>query len=225
MERSDRAPKKNPHEGHRERMRERFASNGFDNYRPHEVLEQMLFYALPRVNTNEIAHDLLEGGRDVIDVLYLDRKELIKTYGIGEKAADYIRSIIPRVSDMILRQYRELPELNVYNIAFLGDWFLRYESDDKVGIIICDSERRFIDFAYIDPVFEDGELDPYATGDIIAKQILAKKYYIIAKQGNVNVTSENMLTLRDYTSRLGSFMVDAYAMHGMHPMSYLYLKI
>lgn len=221
MERSDRA-QKHRHAGHRDRMRERFASCGFDNYRPHEVLEQMLFYALPRVNTNEIAHRLLDGGRDVMDVLRMDREDLLKIHGIGEKSAEYIRSIIPKVTDMIIRQYRELSELNVYNIAFLGDCFLRYEPDDKVGIIICDTERRFVDFAYIDPVFEDEELDPYATGDIIANRIFAKRYYIITKQDNLHITRENMLALRDYTSRLGSFMTDAYAMRGAHPISYLY---
>ena len=203
-------------------MRERFASCGFDNYRPHEVLEQMLFYALLRVNTNEIAHRLLDGGRDVMDVLRMDQEELMKIHGIGEKSAEYISSIIPKVTDMIIRQYRELSELNVYNIAFLGDWFFRYEPDDKVGIIICDIERRFVDFAYIDPVFEDEELNPYATGDIIANRIFAKRYYIITKQDNLHITRENMLALRNYTSRLGSFMSDAYAMRGAHPISYLY---
>ncbi len=203
-------------------MRERFSSSGFDNYRPHEVLEQMLFYALPRVNTNEIAHDLLGGERDIMDVLHMSRAELMKTHGIGKKSSDYIRSIVPRVTEMILGQYRELPELNVYNIAFLGDWFLKYECDDKIGIMICDSAKRFVDFSYIEPVFEDGELDPYATWDALAKRVTAERYYLITKQSNPHVTRENVLALRDYTMRLGSFMVDAYAMCASRPISYLY---
>ena len=203
-------------------MRERFASCGFDNYRPHEVLEQMLFYALLRVNTNEIAHRLLDGGRDVMDVLRMDQEELMKIHGIGEKSAEYISSIIPKVTDMIIRQYRELSELNVYNIAFLGDWFFRYETSDRIGIIICDAERRFVDFSYMEPSLDDGELDVYEMGDSIAKRFCAARYYVVAKQENPYVTRENMLALRNYTSRLGSFMSDAYAMRGAHPISYLY---
>lgn len=213
---------KNPHEGHRERMRERFANGGFDNYRPHEVLEQILFYSLPRVNTNEIAHRLLDECGDLMDILHADRADLMKTHGIGKKSAEYICSIIPRVSDMILRQYRELAELNIYNIAFLGDWFLSYEQDSKIGLIICKDDRRFSDFCLLDPILDEGELDPYKMGEFIAKRLSAKRYYIIAKQENPHLTRENMLTLRDYTSRLSSFMTDAYAMCGRKPVSYLY---
>ena len=47
------------HGGHRERMRKRFQDSGLQAFQPHEVLELLLFYALPRVNTNPIAHDLM----------------------------------------------------------------------------------------------------------------------------------------------------------------------
>ena len=48
------------HDGHRERMREKFRKNGFNGMAEHEILEVLLFYALPRVNTNEIAHMLIK---------------------------------------------------------------------------------------------------------------------------------------------------------------------
>ena len=222
MAKSDIARNKNPHEGHRERMRERFSTGGFDNYRPHEVLEQILFHALPRVNTNETAHHLLNEFGDLMAVLRAEREDLLKIHGIGEKSADYIRSIIPRVSDMIVRQYRELSELNIYNIAFLGDWFLRYENNSKIGVVQCTGDRRFVDFILIEPILDDGELDPYKIGDIIAKRLSIERYYVIVKQENMHITRENMLVLRDYTSRLGTFMTDAYAMCGSAPVSYLY---
>ena len=44
------------HEGHRERMRERVINSGIENMPPHEVLEFLLFYAIPRKDTNPIAH-------------------------------------------------------------------------------------------------------------------------------------------------------------------------
>ena len=60
----------NEHSGHRRRMRERFLSHGLDNFDDHNVLELLLFYALPRQDTNRLAHRLMEhfggieGGKD-----------------------------------------------------------------------------------------------------------------------------------------------------------------
>ena len=50
----------NEHSGHRRRMRERFLSHGLDNFDDHNVLELLLFYALPRQDTNRLAHRLME---------------------------------------------------------------------------------------------------------------------------------------------------------------------
>lgn len=54
------APKKNLNQGHRSRMRKRYLTCGFSGFQEHEILELLLFYALPRVNTNPIAHQLLK---------------------------------------------------------------------------------------------------------------------------------------------------------------------
>lgn len=40
--------KKNPHEGHRERMKQRYLSQGLDGFAEHEVLEMLLFYSVFR---------------------------------------------------------------------------------------------------------------------------------------------------------------------------------
>ena len=48
------------HDGHRERMKRRFAEHGLDNFNDLNVLELLLFYALPRRDTNAVAHALLD---------------------------------------------------------------------------------------------------------------------------------------------------------------------
>ncbi len=216
--------KKNAHLGHRRRMRERFAKNGFDSYKAHEVLEQILFNAVPRVNTNEIAHRLLEGGKSIMDVLHSERSELLKINGLGEKIADYIFSLIPQMSQILCQKYRELDEFNIYNIAFLGDWFLHYENVDRIGIIMCEKDGRFLDFCYYDSITDDNEINPYKTGDIIAKKLGCPTYYIITKKGNKLVNRSDILALRDYTLRLNSFMIDSYFIDGFHPLSILFNK-
>ena len=46
------------HEGHRQRMKERFLANGLDGFSDHEIVELLLFYAIPYRDTNPLAHEL-----------------------------------------------------------------------------------------------------------------------------------------------------------------------
>ena len=48
------------HDGHREHMRRRFLENGLSGFADHEALELLLYYAIPRRDTNPIAHELMD---------------------------------------------------------------------------------------------------------------------------------------------------------------------
>lgn len=50
----------NVHSGHRSRVRKKFLDNGIDSFETHEVLELLLFYAVPMRNTSILAHKLLD---------------------------------------------------------------------------------------------------------------------------------------------------------------------
>lgn len=75
------------HDGHRQRLRERFMAEGLDNFTQEQVLELLLFYGIPRIDTNEIAHDLIAHFGSLSQVLDAPVKELMKVSGIGESAA------------------------------------------------------------------------------------------------------------------------------------------
>jgi DNA repair protein RadC len=47
------------HKGHRERLRDRFHAKGVDSFEDHQVLELLLFQAIPRADTNPITHQLM----------------------------------------------------------------------------------------------------------------------------------------------------------------------
>ena len=47
------------HDGHRNRVRERFVKDGIEHFFDHQVIELLLFYGIPRKDTNDIAHNLL----------------------------------------------------------------------------------------------------------------------------------------------------------------------
>lgn len=75
------------HENHRERLRDRFLSEGLDNFEPHQALELLLFYALPRRDTNELAHNLIARFGSLAGVLDAHPSELAAVEGMGRNAA------------------------------------------------------------------------------------------------------------------------------------------
>ena len=78
------------HDGHRERLKTRYLEEGLDNFDQHQVLELLLFYSVPRVDTNPIAHALLERFGDLAQVLEAPVAELMKVPGVGEKSATFL---------------------------------------------------------------------------------------------------------------------------------------
>ena len=75
------------HDGHREKMRQRFLKGGLDAFADHEALELLLYYAIPRKDTNPIAHALMERYGSLSAVLAAPVEDLKKVEGVGESAA------------------------------------------------------------------------------------------------------------------------------------------
>ena len=75
------------HKGHRERLKQRFLEEGLDNFTEIQVLELLLFFAIPVQDTNPIAHRLLEHFGSLSQVLGADVEELKKVPGIKDHAA------------------------------------------------------------------------------------------------------------------------------------------
>jgi len=88
---------KNFHEGHRERMKKRFIENGLDDFEDHQVLELLLFFSIPRRDTNEIAHRLILTFGSISNVFEAHPKDLQKVDGIGENSSVLI-SLISQIS-------------------------------------------------------------------------------------------------------------------------------
>ncbi len=81
------------HENHRQRMRERYLQAGFDSFATHEILEMLLYYSIPRGDTNEIAHQLLEHFGSLKKLFEASEDELQEVPGIGVKAAIFLKMI------------------------------------------------------------------------------------------------------------------------------------
>lgn len=85
------------HDGHREKMRQRFLKGGAEPFADHEILELLLYYAIPRRDTNPIAHALMERYGSLSAVLAAPVEDLKSVEGIGESAAVLLH-LVPEVT-------------------------------------------------------------------------------------------------------------------------------
>ena len=81
------------HDGHRSRLKERFRAEGLDNFNELQVLELLLFYCIPRQDTNPLAHRLLEHFGNLSQVLEAPIGELEKVQGMGPNAATFLHLV------------------------------------------------------------------------------------------------------------------------------------
>lgn len=79
------------HEGHRQRMKSRLkdCKSMFD----HEILEVLLYGVCPRVNTNPLAHTLLDRFCSLSELLKADIDEIKAVPGVGENIAAYLKAV------------------------------------------------------------------------------------------------------------------------------------
>ena len=89
--------KANVHSGHRKRVREKFLRDGIDSFEEHQVLEFLLFYAIPYKDTNELAHRLLDRYRSLAGVCEAPIDELMREFGLTETAAVLLK-LVPDLS-------------------------------------------------------------------------------------------------------------------------------
>lgn len=133
------------HDGHRERMKNKLLEAGLDAFDDHNVLELLLFYSMPRKDTNPLAHELLNHFGSLEAVFEAPADELQKISGIGENTVALIK-LIPEVC----RRYAidKNRSDNVLDSAEKAGKFLipRYlfERDEVVYIICLDAKCKVL---------------------------------------------------------------------------------
>lgn len=83
------------HDGHRDKMRKRYLATGLEGFAEHEALELLLFYAIPRRDTNPLAHQLIDRYGSLDAVLSAPVEELQTVEGVGESAAVLLHLVLP----------------------------------------------------------------------------------------------------------------------------------
>lgn len=170
------------HRGHRGRMRFRFKRDP-RSCEDHELLELLLFHAIPRQNTNEIAHRLIQKFGCLRRVFDADIQQLQEVEGIGENSAIFIRAIAETIA-----RYSQDAHFITHPLAsrsalmeYLCTLFIG-ESKEKVYLILLSSSGRILHTEVIGSGFSGiseisvKKMNALAVGNNAASAVLAHNH-------------------------------------------------
>jgi DNA repair protein RadC len=132
-------------DGHRDRMRARLLKAGPEALADHEMLEMVLFLALPRRDTKPLARALLERFRSFAGVIAAPVAELLAVDGMGEAAAAALKTVQAAALRLVRSELADLPilahwdKLIEYLTAVLGR-----EKVEQVRVLYMDGRNRLL---------------------------------------------------------------------------------
>ncbi len=132
-------------EGHRERMRRKLMAAGPHALLDHELLEMVLFLAIPRKDTKAIARALLARFGDFPEVVAAPAAELLRIDGMGPAAVAALRTVQVAALRLAERQAREAPVLNNWERlqAYLTAALAR-ERTEQFRVLFLDGRNRLL---------------------------------------------------------------------------------
>lgn len=113
--------KKTSHAGHRGRKKDQFLRCGPESFADHELLELLLFYAIPQRDTNPIAHALIDRFGSLQAVLSASSEELMEVDYIKRNAAALLR-LVPSLCQRALVS-QEGQEVLFHSPEQIGEFF------------------------------------------------------------------------------------------------------
>lgn len=158
--------KKSIHDKHRQRVYQEIAEGGLDHLSEHRVMEYMLFFCIPRGDTNPLAHALIDYFGSLAGVLEASEEELMKIKGVGPATARYLHSF---------------PALDRYYLA----------NKNKRGLRLNTTENRV---KYLFPLFRGVKRECFYMIALDERAKLLKPILLVEGSGSsVNVSIPKMV--------------------------------
>ncbi len=135
----------NPHEQHRQRLRQMFVHCNPEKLPDHMLLEFLLSYSIPRIDTNPIAHELIDRFGSLENVLDADIEDLQRVDGVGENSA-----LLLKMVPLFCNRYaanKLKPRMNFQSIERAADFFREYyisKNKEIASALLLDNANRLI---------------------------------------------------------------------------------
>ena len=196
---------------HRKRLRNRYEINGADTFTECEMLEMLLFYAIPRKDTKPLAHQLLRHFGSIKNVIGASEEQLAEA-GATKSVSFYLR-FINDVENLLSRLKDERDVFDDYDsIGRYACAALKNCETETLFMIMLDKRNRLIGEAYLGTGdFQNVRVDYRKLTELCLTRKAAK--VAVAHNhpsGILDSTLEDVMATRQLENLLDSIGVELY---------------
>lgn len=159
------------HAGHRQRMLARLLEHR-ESLNDHELLEILLFFSIPRVNTNELAHTLLSSFQNLDGVMRASYEQLLSINGIGKNTAMHIlclQEVLRRIKGVEKEERRDA--LNMRNFSEWAASHLSALTTEVVEIFFFNNHQEMcFTRRFTDNCFDEASVNAEEINKLFASQ-------------------------------------------------------
>ncbi len=139
------------HDGHRKRFDKKVMMQGLEMLEEHEQLEYILYAVIPRRNTNDLAHHLIDRFGSIAGVLNAGAEELLKVDGVGPRCAKFL-STLPDILGIVERNMKTDSRKKLDNFEKIKEFAQSYfygKLNEEVYIISLDTSYKMLGISRI----------------------------------------------------------------------------
>ncbi len=205
----------NVHGGHRQRVRNRFLKDGnLDSFEYHQILEFLLFFTIPRRDTNVLAHKMLEEYGSFYNLLESRPEDIVKRCKVPETTA-ILLSMLPHLFRRYLNsRWDRNVKIDCVKIAYeylkarlIGQYY------ESFFMLCLDGQKRLNNVVKI----SDGNLNQshIYVDRVVEKALLYKSIFVVVghnhPSGNMKPSAQDVKAtekIRDALKSINVLLVD-----------------
>lgn len=125
------------HDGHRQKLRDSFVEVGLEGKTDHQILELLLTYALPRIDVNPVAHELINTFGSLSGVMDADITQLTKIKHISQNVAVLLK-LVPQISAKYY-QSKHGKRVHLNTVGAIKDYMIPQLANEKAEVfyVLC----------------------------------------------------------------------------------------
>lgn len=133
------------HKNHRQRVKDRFRQEGLEHFDDLHILELLLFYCVPRLDTNVMAHNLMDRFGSLINVLSATQEQLEEVEGVGDGVTTYFRFLNELERVLEIRRGQNIRIINSNeDIKQCLSGFMSRQRNEVVYLLCLDAKGKVL---------------------------------------------------------------------------------